>query len=328
MRNLRSNTPATPSPNQIRRNRNYVRKLKAQEDQKRQHSSSADRSYEEELDEYSSARLSMFNSPNAAAAPSTSPIKSPNSVISIHDDSEIEEGEIVEQEVTQCVDLIEESFSALKDARKITDLSPMKSMPLFFEDKRTDDKWKELPPPLYNTVGENDDVIVLDSTLNLSQNSAATDDSIIFVSEEPRPLQKPKALLTPSINELMKISGVNITPLSSKEAKQLSPGQVKRRERVAKYHKKRKREMEYAKKEVAQAMKGNSNNSVNNFNQPSTSKAALASAAGSTEKKKRIILIDGSNVAITHAKSKQGREYDEKSFRAFSVEGLLRPLKF
>lgn len=352
MRNLK--TTPSPNQNQILRNRKYVRKLKAQEDAKLLHqSSSSNRSFEDELDEYSSKRLSMeqpSTSSTALQLSAQSQEKSANSVICIpDDDSELEEGEIVESEVSQCVDLIEESFNALQVARRITDLSPIKQ-PLFFEDRRTDESRRELPPPIYNTLGESDDVIVLDATVN----TTATDDSVIFVSEEEnttKPLQKPKVLLTPAIDELMKLSGVKLTPLSTKsDAKTLSPGQAKRRERFAKWrlHK----QMEYAKREVEETVQGKPKKSK----KPSplkastsrakqvtksptiagTSRAQATPSAGSKqatpsaqqvtsspngEKKKRIILIDGSNIAITHAKSKLGRGYDEKSPNAFSVEG-------
>lgn len=307
--------------------------LKSKDDQKQLQqkfqASNSYRSFEDDLNDYSSIRLTSLNKPSTSTGASTytSPIKSPTSVISIpDDDSEIEEGEIVEREVTQCVDLIEESFSVLKNSRKITDLSPMKNT-LFFEDKRSDNsKCPLLSPPLYKTVGdvnESQDVIIIDSTMN---STASPDDSVIFVSEEQKPLQKPNVLLSPALNELMKISGIKLTPASHEKKKLLSPGQVKRRERLAAWRKKK--QIQYAQKEVADAMAGNKSD---NHQQPSTSTYAAApnnvkkaKEKSNGEKKKRIILIDGSNVAITHAKSMLGRDFDEKCPNAFSVEGKIK----
>lgn len=300
-------SPKKPSPNKIRKNRRYVRKLKNLEDQKLlQKSSTSNQSYEDDLNEYSMMRLSM-NQPSTSTATSfvnASPDKSQNSVVEIHDDdSEIEEGEIVEREVSQCVDLIQESFSALRRSRRLTDLSPLKINPklkqqLFFEDKKGDYSLVQ-SPPIYNV-----------DTGDLTFNSTATDDSVIFISEE-KPLEKPAFLLSPAINQLAKLSGVNLTPPISekKDVKVLSPTQLKRRERIAKWQ--QKKMVQYAQKEVAKAMES----------QPSTSAAANDYFRG--EKKKRIILIDGSNVAITHAKSKLGKDFDEKSPKAFSVEGKI-----
>lgn len=304
-------SPKKPDPYRISRNRRYMRMLNRMKDQNLLlKSTETNQSYEDDLNEYSMMRLSMDQpSTSAAALENSSPNKSQNSVVEIHDDdSEIEEGEIVEREVSQCVDLIEESFSALRRSRRVTDLSPMKNnakpqQPLFFED-RSGDYGHVQSPPIY----------IADTTIN----SSAADDSVIFVSEE-KPLEKPNFLQSPAINQLAKLSGVNLTPPISekKKGRILSPTQLKRRERLAKWQ--QKKMIEYAKKEVKIAMKAD---------QPSTSASTSSGATVSTsttsgEKKKRIILIDGSNVAITHAKSKLGKDFDEKSPNAFSVEGKM-----
>ncbi len=266
--------------------------------------SEANRSYQHQLNEYSTLRLAMEHpatSSNEVIDVDAS-VNSQTSIINIpDDDSEIEEGEIVEREVTQCVDLIEESFNALKRSGKIQDLSPFKQ-PLFYEDK-TIGEFKHVDAPVYNlfdSSGSNNESII---SLDSSGTSAAGDDSVIFVSEQ-------NSLEESNQKKLLKSPNVQ-------KGKKLSPSQIKRRERLSKWHQKKK--MEYAMKEMLAAHKENST-----LNGPSTSTAIVQKITQkrvSEDKKKRIILIDGSNVAITYAKSALGKDFDEKNPNAFSVEG-------
>jgi hypothetical protein len=109
----RSNAEA----NKVKKIRKYVRKLEVKEAQRRSNELQEPMSFEDELFSYSSLRDTQFN-PNrpststaAAMAPPSETIVMPPVINVTDDDSEIEEGEIVERNVNDFVNLIEESFA-------------------------------------------------------------------------------------------------------------------------------------------------------------------------------------------------------------------------
>lgn len=287
--------------------RNYVRQLDRQVVQRiSTRLNNNERNFEDDLFEYSSLRMnnsSSTSAPSTSAGPSTSFPKismQPPPIINIDDESDIEEGEIVERDV----DLVQESFAALNRSRKIQDLTPTKTN-LFYEDKSMDDGFAASSIPIYHVIGSPSPVKPIEITeseeiicLNSTQSSQSVDDSVIFVSEERgvEPLKKPTALLSPAINQLMKMSYAD-TP--GTEKKPLTPYQQRKLERTKKYRQKKAQER----------------------------KSQIELPTETT--KKRIILIDGSNVAVSHAKAMQGKNFDFESKNAFSVEGKfnLRHLK-
>jgi Zc3h12a-like Ribonuclease NYN domain len=205
------------------------------------------------------------------------------------EDNELEEGEIVDDtNIDSFVNLIEESFSVLQESRKIKDLkfTPEKSSSnLFYEDKSLNN----LAPskvPLYNqpelkereSIEDSPEVICLDATRSFS------DDSVIFVSHE-----KPTVPSPPKFNKSL----LNANDKSKS----------RRRQKVLKWKEKKDREC---------ALKNNA------LPQPSTSKAKNAPNRTSSPKakEKRIILVDGSNVAISYA-----NDVHCKNSRIFSAEG-------
>lgn len=293
--------------------RKYVRQLDRENVQRKSNrinnNNQHGRDFEDELFEYSSLRMSNSSStstPNTSAAgPSTSfpkIVMPPPPIIDIDDDSEIEEGEIVERDV----DLIQESFAALNRSRRIQDLTPKKNA-LFYEDKNMDDGLTAPSIPIYHVIGspspakaieitESDEVVYVEST----QSTQSADDSVIFVSEERgglQPLKKPAELLSPAINQLMKLSHAD-TPLVEK--KPLTPNRQKKLERTKKYRQKRAQERK---------------------SQVESNHSEVMELSVEEGPKKRIILIDGSNVAVAHAKAMQGKKFDIESKNAFSVEG-------
>lgn len=285
--------------------RKYVRKLKSEEEKKKILQPKSQMDYEDELYEYSKLQLSSEMQAGSSTSKSFPPS---SSVIKIDDDSEIEDGEIVERDV----DLIEESFSALSQSRKIKDLSPLKK-PIFYEDKNADDGFKPTPIPIYNTIESSNDVICLDNS------SPELDDSVVFVSRYES-LQKPPALLSQNINQLITLSN---TPTSNQK-KILSPNRIKKLERTRKYREKKALE----KKAKLSEPSTSTPIIVKSLKEKAkvlqeAEKVKTLQGTKKAEKQKRLILIDGSNVAISHAKALQGKKYDENSKFAFSVEGKM-----
>lgn len=300
MKRLQHSAPTSKlldQKNNIQKLRNYVRHLDRQVVQRKSRRiNNIQPDFEDELFEYSSLRMSSSSAtstPNTSAGPSTSSslpkivMPPPPPIINLDDDSEIEDGEIVERDV----DLIQESFAALSRSRKVTDLTPTKNA-LFYEDRNMDDG-STSSIPIYHVIGspsptkpieitESDEIVCLESTQSI-------DDSVIFVSEErgaPQPLQKPTALSSPAINQLMKLSHTD-TPGNEKKVKPLTPSRQRKLERTKKYRQKKQQE----RKSLEEGPK------------------------------KRLILIDGSNVAVSHAKALQGKKFDFDNKNAFSVEG-------
>lgn len=255
----------------------------------------------------------------------------PNPVIqkTFYIDDEIEEGEIVESEVTGIVNLLEESFAAVKQSQKIVDFSsPSK---LFYEDRLAD---RICAVPQYTTYGngvrdttadesnKSDDVICLDSTFS------DVDDSVIFVSEEklplklpPPPLVIPDCLKSPAVKKLLNlVPAQSPSPVGKAPSKRNTP---KRKLRMALW--KQKKAVEFAE---INAANGKKTDQVKKIEQeideprPSTSVEILRPAespkfAFQKDLEKRIVLIDGSNLAMSFTDNYGAKKTDKD----FSAEG-------
>lgn len=144
-------------------------------------------SFLDALSEYK--RIRGMNKQNA---PSTSKdnqenLKAFESVIVIRDD-DLEDGEIIEDKVTQYVNLISESFNEVERSKKITDKkspnSSNENQAKFYVDKSAD-SFSEVP--LYTSLSDtsaekidvdNDSVIVINDTMSNS------DDSVIVIEDK------------------------------------------------------------------------------------------------------------------------------------------------
>jgi hypothetical protein len=282
------------------------------------------------------------------------------STIIIDDDSELEEGEIVDDD--SHATLMKETRNALQKAKSITE-NPCTSisvatppLPSFYEDKNLDDL-SEAQVPLYTTAGNerasqhnSSDVICLDGTL---------DDSVIFVPPPVNALKRPSCLSTPVINKLLGISAPKTQNIAQNADVDTSPRKQKRTQRAKAYMAKKKllRLANLTKEQLSEM-----STAPVSLQLPSTSTAAAAvhnqltktvtvtqtyaevlappppplissSAAAPPQdqrgksppktqtKEKRIILIDGSNVALGYSEAKLGK-LRSKSDKNFSAEGL------
>lgn len=220
---------------------------------------------------------------------------------------EIEDGEIVESEVTEIVDLLQESFAAVKQSQQIIDISsPKPKGDLFYEER-----FPSTPGivPKYKPFGadssvngtSDDEVICLD-------NSQETDDSVIFVSEEvaPKvpPLTTPDCLKSPSIDKLLNFS----------KARKVSP---KRKMRMQLW--KEKKAIEYAE---INAAKGKVAKTIQP-KPPVLESVKPLLPVKPLEPEKRIVLIDGSNLAMSFTDNYGAKKTDKD----FSAEGKKRDLK-
>lgn len=232
-------------------------------------------------------------------------------------DDEIEDGEIVESDITGIVDLLQESFAAVKKSQTIIDLSSPEKSPMFYEER--------LPTshgavPKYKAYGAdksavNDtsdcEVICLDS----SQPDA--DDSVIFVGEiaplKVPALATPDCLKSPCINNLL-----NLT-----KPRKVSP---KRKMRLQLW--KEKKAIEYAEINAATGKTGKTGKSgkvakiippkLEAFEPFKPPEPVVAAPANGREK--RIVLIDGSNLAMSFTDNYGAKKTDKD----FSAEGELR----
>lgn len=236
------------------------------------------------------------------------------------DVNEVEDGEIVEEEVTGIVDLLAESMAAVRRSQSIIDLSlsPIKKTPkrskLFYED-RTNSKFGSVPR--YRAFGESsandssisDDVIILDSS------QPDNDDSVIFVSEEKvSKLSTPDCLKSPVVHKLL-----NFVPSQPKRRQRQQSPKTKRKvtparkERVKKWHDRK--TLEFASKKHDESPKNNENDPM-----PSTSAELTPPAIKPDQppqREKRIVLLDGSNIAMEFTDSYGERKTDKD----FSAEG-------
>lgn len=271
---------------------------------------------------------------------------------SIPIDDEIEEGEIVEQEVEDIVDLLQQSIVAVNNSRNVGNWPSAQKSSLFFEDRAG----VSGQIPKYNTFNDpsrpvertsSDDVICLDSSLETTR-----DDSVIFVSEEKRlkvrkklsmpKLAKPDCLKSPAVNNLLNLVPLQLSPKkkSNKGSKPINK-EAKQRKRKRYEAYKVKRNIEFAALR-AQGLEGNVidveeddyNGSSTEEDEvavvASTSATVVATSAvpttlmqspqaivASTQKEKRIVLIDGPNVAMQYNDVHKGQRTDKD----FSAEG-------
>lgn len=227
-------------------------------------------------------------------------------------DDEIEDGEIVESEINDLIDLLEESFAAVKKSRDVT------KPKLFYED-RTSAHSGEVPK--YKTFGDasmtDDDVVCLDSSQEI-------DDSVVFVSEE-KPVEKFQTLAPPAcLNNSTVKNLMDLVPSSPALNLRSSPNKSARRSREGRQ--KRVKLWKVMKdKKFAEAQKTGQNVEAKDESpKPSTSGAVSETSTAKGEKKpkeleKRIILIDGSNIAFSYTDDYGSRKTDKD----FSAEGKV-----
>lgn len=341
---LRMNVPKPPSISGIHQH------LAAQGStrlmvQHQQHQSNQHEDYQREIKEFLSIRQSAPHTTTTSAT-SISAVSSqemmcvrdesqPNPLPPIPEtffrntrvDDEIEEGEIVENDVTEFVDnLLQESSPALERSRKIVDLtfSPPPRARIFYEDRSP---VKLGTVPKYNTFASanqneaskldtSDDVICLDSS--------QPDDSVIFVSEEK--LVKPTAsrfdcFTSPSIVVPSSSNGSGKTN-GSKPGSSPNKSSPKRRALRVKLWKEKKA-MEFAGVNAANGKK--TPKAKTEEAKPSTSSMPVVTANATKQqdqREKRIILIDGSNVAMGFTDNYGAK----KVHKDFSAEGDLDQL--
>lgn len=232
-------------------------------------------------------------------------------------DDEIEEGEIVDSEVTGFVNLLQESFAAVKQSQKIVDNAAPSQM--FYEDRST---LKSCPIPKYTTFGSDasepaEDANISDEVICLDSTQSDVDDSVIFVSEEKcnkvgqvkvLPLVLPDCLKSPVVKKLLKL-----VPSPSPAQAIKSPSKrntPKRKLRMALW--KQKKAVEFAEINAANGKKDEPrpSTSAQLFPPPET-----ATEVSNKELEKRIILIDGSNLAMSFTDN-YGAKKIEKDFSA------------
>lgn len=231
-------------------------------------------------------------------------------VIEIEDEvEELEEGEIVDSQVSGIVSLLEESFAAVNRSQLIDFASPYKYEP-FFEDRGTSAHGKV---PKYSTFDSEADVSFESknsSVISVDCSTTSPDDSVIFVSEKPSTraqtsakMATPDFLKSPTMKYLFK----SLPPSPPKsEARKLN-----RKHRITAWKEKK------AKEFAAKAAKVDES-------KPSTSSAAVIRDVPSVQNsekvsgfEKRIILIDGSNFAMSYTDNYGTRKTDKD----FSAEG-------
>lgn len=261
-----------------------------------------------------------------------SPIRPPSATV-VQIDDEIEEGEIVETEVTGIVNLLAESFAAVTKSRQLVDLTSPNKPDFFYED-RSQNKFGAFPK--YKAFGENsndqsNDVICLDST------QEEVDDSVIFVSEEkqmpvakknlrgkaPGRLVTPDCLKTPALNKIFGIQAPKVTKTKS----------PKKKLRLALWKEKKAQQFKAAEQKLLEAggtpvASGATPPVASTSSAASTSQQPVEKVVDVTPKgpEKRIILIDGSNMAMGYTDN-YGPKKTDKDFSAEgeSIEIVLRP---
>lgn len=259
----------------------------------------------------------------------------PSVVITIDDD--IEEGEIVENQFSHIVDLLEESFVAVKRSKNIKETKTSPNPPsverdtMFYED-RFGSKFGTVPK--YETRGStvdrignesaaenmSPDIICLDSTIS---DLSATDDAVLFVSETHfDPMQEctnnnklatPNCLKSPAINNLLALAGSQSLFTPNQSAHKNGHNRAT--------HKKRRLELWKEKKAKEFATKGGSEISMQSTSTGSALNNLIPEKIEkSTVPLKRIVLIDGSNVAMQCTDCYGAK----KSGKDFSAEGEFR----
>ncbi|XP_070510086.1 NEDD4-binding protein 1-like [Chironomus tepperi] len=128
---------------------------------------------------------------NNQNAPSTSKdnqenLKAYQSVTVISDD-DLEDGEIIEDKVTQYVDLIAESFKEVERSKNIKDIkspdSSLENQPIFYVDKSAN-SFSEVP--LYTSLSSPsaDQMEVEDSVIIVNDTQSNSDDSVIIIEDK------------------------------------------------------------------------------------------------------------------------------------------------
>lgn len=220
-------------------------------------------------------------------------------------DYELEEGEIV--------DLLEESVKAVENSRRST---------LYFEDRVGSTSIS--PNNMLHQVSS-DEVICLDSSIDVSKHE---DDSVIFISEEkiaiprkklPPKLAKPDCLNSPAVNNLLSLvrSPKKFLP-HDKFAKLTPKRRLRQQNRARAFQLKKSMENPFdgivsdiSAEENQEPLQPITLTTADIVNQPSLAPVVKP-------KEKRIILIDGSNVAMQYNDEENQRRTDAN----FSAEGL------
>lgn len=297
------------------------------------------------LEEYKQMRsTSQQNQQPKAHSSNSNPIKEDKEkTIVVISDEELEEGEITD-------DLIAESFDEIVRSQQITDddekMEQVSSsgQNVFYEDRKLNE-FKSTDVPMYFACGgsseplddssnqltevESGEIICLDSS---------HDDSVIIVGEVPQDnnkLNKPQFLSPRAIYNLFKKVPLAKSPLSPSKPRR-SPKKTQRR-------------MAYTEmKKFEKTLTITTTTTKNNSNGPSTSKASEkqtnivtitssesttaneiktnSSIVVATEPKipqKRIILLDGSNIAMSFTSDKIGKISLNDNNKAFSAEGTI-----
>lgn len=239
-------------------------------------------------------------------------------------DDEIEDGEIVESEVTEIVSLLEESLSAVTRSKRIGNLMLSPPKP-FFEDRSSS---KNGMVPKYFPFGsapankENVDegVICLDSS------NPDVDDSVMFVSEEQLPqvakLTTPDCLKTSAVKKLLKlIPSQNVQQTSGRRVvakRTSSPQKIKR---FKMWRNRKREEMAGNKETTSEPRPSTSSGGAQQLPKKVTPKQS-ANEAVAGQLMKRIILIDASNVAFSYTDDYGSRKTDAD----YSAEGKPRSI--
>lgn len=254
----------------------------------------------------------------------------------INIDDEIEEGEIVEQEVTNIVNLLQESFDAVQRSKQINDqVSPVKDA-LFYED-RTSLKSGEIPK--YNTFRSDNEPTAANlnessesDVICLGTQSDDNDDSVVCLGEVKAttpevsakfvsPLRPPDCLKKPAVRKLMKLVP-SPSPLRKSAPKRPSDGKVKRfnlwkQKKKIEFLARKSGELPAKPSTSAESMTEEAGGSSPDPSEDDQEMKAVTEPKEEDKLQKRIILIDGSNVAMQYLENHGTKKTDKD----FSAEG-------
>lgn len=241
----------------------------------------------------------------------------------INVDDEIEEGEIVESEVNGIVNLLEESFAAVARSQShfVDYRTPVKNELPFFEDRGTSNYGKI---PHYSTFGKESDKSIdirnssSDDVVCLESSQSTADDSVIFVSEEKQQNKRtPKASKAPKLP----IPDFLRSPNIRTEARKLN-----RKQRISAWKEKKTKEFAAKAASTNELKPSTSSTSVTSSSSVASQPDANAQIQGGKvpQLEKRIIIIDGSNLAMTYTDNYGRRKVDKD----FSAEGKTSSIRF
>ena len=255
---------------------------------------------------------------------------------------EVEEGEIVEHD--DISNLLSQSSLAVKNSRQLVDLSASPSgrrgRNLFYEDRVA---LKFGSVPIYNTYNDaNDSVEQLntsDDVICIDGSQTEQDDSVIFVCEDKPPpapatrsnrrLSVPDCLKSPALSNLLKLVPSQRLPRAStskapKAPAVKSPRTIARQKlRITAWKEKKSREF---------AAKANGEQTEQRMVEPDTTTIEPSTSSADNvqrpevkpkEPEKRIVLIDGSNVAMQYTDNRGSKKTDKD----FAVEGGTMNIK-